>query len=148
MGFLRFLSKFFEQRFVWVGVPVIIRNSRGEILLGKRKPSSPYYPNYWGLPGGLVDRNEKIEGAAIREVKEELGVKIKVTKQSKKIYEVFPTKQSKLHTINVVFYASIVSGIPKPKDETVKVKWFKPFEIKKMKLAYSHKEILEDEGLI
>ena len=32
---------------------------------------------------------------------------------------------------------------PKPKDETQEVKWFKPQELKKMKLAYTHNEILK-----
>lgn len=145
---LKFLSKFFEQRFVWVGVPVIIQNSQGEILLGKRKSNSLYYANYWGLPGGLADRGEKLIDVAIREVNEEIGVEIKVLKQSKKIYEVLPSKDSNLHTINIVFYAKIISGIPKAKDETSEVKWFKPSEIRKMKLAYTHKEILKGEGII
>ena len=62
--------------------------------------------------------------------------------------EDFPKKECRLHLIDIPVYASIIDGIPKPKDETQKVKWFKSNEIKKMKLAYNHNEILKGEGLI
>jgi hypothetical protein len=45
-------------------------------------------------------------------------------------------------------YAKIISKTPKPKDETSEIRWVKPSEIKKMKLAYNHKQILEREGLL
>ncbi len=137
-----------KHRFVYVGVPVIIQNSKGEILLGKRDKHMATFPNFWGLPGGMPEYNEKIEDTARREVKEELGVNIKIIKRSKKVYESFPIKECKFHTVDIPFYAKVVSGNAKPKDETQEVRWFKPSEIKNLKLAYSHKEILKGEGLI
>ena len=148
MGLLRTLSNFMRQKFVFAGVPVIIQNSKNEILLGKRDSKSVYYPLYWGLPGGMVDYGEHLENAAVREVKEELGVDIQIIKRSDAIYENLPKPECKLHTIDIPFYAKIISGIPKPKDETSEVKWFKPSEIKNMKLAYSHRDILKGEKLI
>jgi hypothetical protein len=50
--------------------------------------------------------------------------------------------------VDIPFYGKIIKGIPKAKDETKEIKWFKLSEIKNMKLAYSHKEILKGEGLI
>lgn len=55
-----------------VGVCVIILNSHGQILLGKRKNS--YKAGEYGLPGGHVDTNELTEQAAAREVVEETGI--------------------------------------------------------------------------
>ena len=45
---------------------------RGKVLLCKRaiKPRL----GYWTLPGGYMEKNETVEGAAIRETKEETGV--------------------------------------------------------------------------
>lgn len=79
-----------------------------------------------------------------------MGIDIKITKQSKNFYETLPNKKSPIHSLNIAFYAKITkdSPKPKPKDETQEIKWFKPSEIKKMKLAYNHKEILKKEGLI
>tara|TARA_R110002096_G_scaffold155437_7_gene319859 strand:- start:1801 stop:2364 length:564 start_codon:yes stop_codon:yes gene_type:complete len=48
---------------------------QGKVLLCKRgiKPRL----GYWCLPGGYMEKNETIEGAAIRETKEETGVEVK-----------------------------------------------------------------------
>jgi ADP-ribose pyrophosphatase YjhB (NUDIX family) len=140
--------KLIKQKYVYVGVPVIIQNSRGEILLGKRDKNMATFPGFWGLPGGMPEYNEPIKDTAKREVKEELGIDVKIIKKTKDVYENFPTKECNFHSVDVPFYAKVVKGIPKPKDETKEVKWFKPSEIRKLKLAYSHKKILKGEGLI
>lgn len=53
---------------------LILENKKGEILLVKRK--NPPKKGFWDLPGGFIDFNEKAEEAMIREIKEELGIKI------------------------------------------------------------------------
>ena len=58
---------------VVVGVGVIITNSHGQILMGKR--SSKHAP-YWSIFGGHVDPGETFEHCAIREIKEEIGIDI------------------------------------------------------------------------
>ena len=131
-----------------IGIPVIIINQDKKILLGKRKKNAVFYANLWGLPGGMLDYGEKLTECAKRETKEELGVGVNIIKQSKKIYETFPSEKYPFHTLAIVFYAKIIKSIPEPKDETQEVKWFKPSEIKKMKLAYNHNEILKGEGLV
>jgi len=148
MNILRIASNFIKNKFAYAGVPVIIQNSKGEILLGKRSNNHISYPGFWGLPGGMIDYGESLETTAKREVWEELGVKVKITKRSKNVYENLPNKYIKSHAIDIPFYAKIIKGIPKPKDETSKVGWFKSSEIKKMKLAYSHLNLLKGEGLI
>lgn len=148
MKILKSLFNLIRPEKVGIGIPVIIQNSKGEILLGKRSKYMPTFPSIWGLPGGLPNYKEKLEDAAKREVKEELGVDIEIIKRSKNIYENIPNKESRFHNIDIPFYARIIKGIPKPKDETQEVKWFKSSEIKNMKLAYCHKDILKGEGLI
>ncbi|OHA17403.1 MAG: hypothetical protein A3H57_00940 [Candidatus Taylorbacteria bacterium RIFCSPLOWO2_02_FULL_43_11] len=48
---------------------VLFFNDKGEMLIVK-----PSYRDYWLMPGGGVELNEFPLGAAIREVKEELGL--------------------------------------------------------------------------
>jgi len=154
MIILNFLLKIFGLRFVTVGAAAIITNSRGEILLGKRSKNHPFYPGLWCLPGGIIEFGETLEQAIKREVKEEIGVKIKIIKNSKKVYEYLPIKgkyskkKFKMHGYTLAIKCKMISGKPKPLDETSEVKWFKPSEIKKMKLAYNHNKILVEEGLV
>lgn len=53
---------------------VILLNSKGQLLLGKRK--HPPKQDLWGTIGGFVDLNETLEQAVCRETKEELGIDI------------------------------------------------------------------------
>lgn len=53
------------------GVSVLIMKD-GKVLAVARRNN----PNEWGLGGGKVDPNETEEEAAIREIKEETGLKI------------------------------------------------------------------------
>jgi len=50
---------------------VVIVNEKNEVLLQKRSDNG-----LWGLPGGLLELEETIEEAAIREVKEETNLDI------------------------------------------------------------------------
>ncbi len=145
---IKLISKLIKQKYVYVGVPVIIQNSKKEILLGKRSKNSFTYPSLWGLPGGMADYGEKVEETAKREVKEELDVDVQIIKRTHNIYQNIPNKMCKFHSVDLPHYAKIIKGIPKAKDETSEIKWFKPSEINKIKMAYAHKEILEGEGLI
>ncbi|MFH1098502.1 MAG: NUDIX hydrolase [Candidatus Uhrbacteria bacterium] len=53
---------------------VILRNERGEMLVLKTS-----YKNHWEIPGGVVEENESPVAAAEREVREEIGLQIKIT---------------------------------------------------------------------
>ena len=147
MGIINLAIKMLRNRYVLAGAPAIIINSKKEILLGKRSKNSLYYPSTWGLPGGVIDYNESAEDAVKRELKEELGIIVKIMKTGKPSM-ILPNKEYPLQVLEIPFYCKIIRGKPKAKDETSEVKWFKPKEIRKMKLAYSHKKILKQEKLI
>jgi len=54
---------------------VFITNEAGLLLVEQN-----YGQNYWSLPGGKVETNETIEQAAVREVKEETGLEVRLLK--------------------------------------------------------------------
>lgn len=51
---------------------VIFFNGAGEILIVK-----PSYKDHWSVPGGVIDKDESPRDAALREVKEEIGLEPK-----------------------------------------------------------------------
>jgi len=53
------------------------RHSLCAVLLCKRTQSAPTYPGYWSLFGGSVDSGERARQAAVREIREELGISLR-----------------------------------------------------------------------
>lgn len=68
-----------SERVAWLeslpGVPgsavVMIENEQGELLIVKAN-----YRDYWSLPGGVIDEGESPKTAALREVQEEVGLRL------------------------------------------------------------------------
>ncbi|HLS12064.1 MAG TPA: NUDIX domain-containing protein, partial [Flavobacteriaceae bacterium] len=102
----------------------MVYNSKQQILFIKRN-------NRWDLPKGRVEKNERLEDAAIREVEEETGVKdLELGEFITKTYHVF--KRNKKWKLKVTYWYEMHSdyqGKLKPqKEEGIKkVKW-KNFE--------------------
>lgn len=59
-----------------VVVEVLILNSKGQILLGQRSENKKRNPLKWETTQGSVKSGENSEEAAVRELKEELGLNI------------------------------------------------------------------------
>jgi len=64
------------RKIVHVAAAVITRPD-GSFLLGQRAPDT-FYPGYWEFPGGKVEPGESPRDALIRELDEELGMKVDV----------------------------------------------------------------------
>jgi mutator protein MutT len=46
----------------------------GSVLLARRSATRRTYPNRWSFPGGHVEPGESLDGALVRELREEVGV--------------------------------------------------------------------------
>ncbi|HTL47313.1 MAG TPA: (deoxy)nucleoside triphosphate pyrophosphohydrolase [Verrucomicrobiae bacterium] len=64
-------------RIIDVGCAII--RKKDKLLIAQRNPEDTY-GNYWEFPGGKMEDCETIEECLAREVKEELGVRIKARK--------------------------------------------------------------------
>ena len=100
----------------------------GKIVLVRRgiEPQS----GKWVVPGGYVDRGEKVEYAAVRETEEECGIKTRI-KNLLGIYS-YPGRP----VVVVVYVAEYLSGNLGAGDETQEVKLFRPEEIPWNELAF------------
>jgi 8-oxo-dGTP diphosphatase len=84
------------------GVAVILINDEGEVLLQLRddNPLIPF-PNFWTLPGGVVDPNETPDNAARRELFEETGLQLQLSHwkvYKKKQHNFKPTIEQHVYT--------------------------------------------------
>ena len=70
-----------------ISIDLIVRNELGEVLLGKRVNAPA--KGYWFVPGGRVRKNETLDDAFVRLVREELGIESGGTRADAKFIGVF-----------------------------------------------------------
>lgn len=60
---------------------VILIDNKVVLIKRKKYKDGVLIKEYYATPGGHLDENEKFEEAVIREVEEELGIKVKITRE-------------------------------------------------------------------
>lgn len=127
------------RRTPFLAADIIVR-CRGGIVLVKRK-NNPY-KGKWVLPGGFVRYGEKVELAAVREAREETGLKVKLQRLAGVYSD--PERDPRGHVVSVCFLARPVGGKLIAASDADDAKVFKkiPWE----KLAFDHEKILRDAG--
>lgn len=130
---------------VSVDIMIFIKSIKEiEVLLIQRK-NSPYQ-HFLALPGGFMDMDERLEKAAIRELKEETNIDVKSLKQFG-IYD-NPDRDPRGRTLSVIFY-TILEKKPnniKAGDDAKTVEWRSLNKLPE--LAFDHTQILKDASLL
>ena len=98
---------------------LIIRD--GKILFQRRTDNGK-----WGLIGGLVEMNEIYEEAALREIREETGLEVKLTSFLGIFHnhDMVWSNGDAAHVISAMFTAEIVSGEPRIDEESFELRFF------------------------
>jgi 8-oxo-dGTP diphosphatase len=97
---------------------VFIKDDGGRVLLVKEN-------GLWAIPGGKVEKGERVIEAAEREIREEIGYQIHVTGLAR-VYEL---KKDEDYNLFFVFRASIVKRLG---EGALGFKWFDLEEIKSL----------------
>jgi len=97
-------------------------------------------PRAWALPGGFVDYGETLEEAAVREAREETGLKVEDISQLHTYSD--PNRDPRRHTISTAFTGK-ARGTPRPGDDAERVGIFARGNLP-LPLAFDHEKILQD----
>ncbi|MDQ0252842.1 ADP-ribose pyrophosphatase YjhB (NUDIX family) [Evansella vedderi] len=126
------------------GVAVIILNEKNQVLLQKRSDVG-----LWGIPSGHIEKGETVSEAAIREVKEETNLEIRIKKligvYSEPNSQVFTYPNGKaVHFITTCFLAEIIGGeLRCNSPESLEIHFFKQQNLPK-DLLKMHPQWLND----
>lgn len=110
---------------IGVGATTLVFNDKKELLLNLRTDT-----NTWGIPGGSMELYETIEETAIRELKEETGIRadeleLVTVLSGKEFYFEYPNGD-KLCTVIVLFKVLNYNGTMKVSDNESKALKFFP----------------------
>ena len=115
---------------------VVVRD--GRVLLVRR--GKPPFEGGWALPGGFVDRGERLEEAVLRELREETGLEGRLLGVVGAYSR--PDRDPRGHTVSVVYALEAEEGEAVGADDAAEAAWHdlaSPPE-----LAFDHGEVLAD----
>jgi ADP-ribose pyrophosphatase YjhB (NUDIX family) len=122
---------------------VIFDGSRKKVLLTRRTDNG-----LWCLPGGATDPGESVAEGCEREVLEETGLGVRVTRlvgvYSDPDQLVIYPDGNKVHVVALSFEAEIISGELGLSNETTNAGFFTVSEMETMPMLGNHKRRVED----
>lgn len=116
---------------IMLAVGAVIQNDAGQILLARHRPEREgYWKGKWICPGGKLKVGETLADGALREVREETHLEVKL----QKILPPFETIAQQdedmiLHVIYVDFWAHVTGGELQPDDDIGEAQWWRRDEI-------------------
>jgi len=127
-----------------VGCAAVIFDATGEKILLTRRADN----GAWCLPGGGMEAGESAEEACVREVWEETGLTVTVTR----LIGVYSSPHritvyndgNRFQFMSLAFEARIVAGTPGLSDEVTAVGFFTRSEITAINLMENHRERVAD----
>ena len=122
---------------------VIFDHAQQKILLTRRSDNGR-----WCLPGGHMEPGESISEACIREVEEETGLHVHLTRligiySSPDLILVY-ADGNRYQIVNHCFEAVIDAGESQLSDETVEIGYFTPEEIIHLDFMEHHRQRIQD----
>ncbi len=114
-------------------------------LIRRPMPNLEYRGNLgWSWPKGWVDKEENLEEAALREVREEGGVVAKIVKKLPALKVFFKDKGELVMKFVTYFVMEYVRDVPEGfGEETAEVKWVTKDEAMGLLVHKNERELLE-----
>jgi len=127
-------------------VDAVIQDDDQNVILIKRR-YAPYKGKY-ALPGGFIKYNEDSEQALIREVREETNLAVEIIKKIGTYDQ--KGRNPRGRVVSTAFKCRIVKDVSRLKggDDAIVAEAIEIDKIKLIDLAFDHKQILKDAGVL
>ncbi len=121
--------------YIGVGVGALIFNDEGQLLLTLRGKKARNEIGKWEIPGGAVEFGETVQEALKREIREELGIEIKVTEMLQLCNHIIPDEGQ--HWLSPTYICKVIDGEPKnlEPEKCDQIGWFSTEEAEKLPLS-------------
>lgn len=130
-----------ETSFRHVTVGSIVLNEKNEVLLVKRASNLTRGSKHT-IPGGFLDRDENLEEAALRELKEETGYEGKIEMLFQLNDSPKRPKEDR-QNVDFVFIAKIIGGELRLNEEVADIQWVPKENLpSEDEFAFDHRKII------
>jgi 8-oxo-dGTP diphosphatase len=117
----------------------VILERDGEVLLVKRRDEPR--AGAWCLPAGFMEYGESPERCAIREVKEETGLTVRLDGVFG-VYAGFDDPRTR--AVLILYRVSRATGRLRPGDDAIEARWFAPARLPRAIAFLAHRQALKD----
>ena len=139
MDYIHELRQQIGPRKIILNAATTIIEKDGKILFQRRTDNGK-----WGLIGGLMEINETFQETALREVREETGLEVRLDSFLGIFHNhnMVWSSGDQAHVVTAFFTASIVSGTPRIDEESYELRFFSREEMPEP-YAEDHRAALE-----
>jgi len=116
---------------------IIFNEGKTQVLLALRKPDQ-HQGNCWEFPGGKIEASENVEQSLVRELDEELGIRVTQCKAYCQIEHDYGDKAVHLHFWQV----SQFTGIPHGRENQT-LAWFALNELAELTFPEANKSVVQ-----
>ena len=99
----------------------IVVNSQGEVLFAKRAVNP--FKGMWDIPGGFLEASEHPEAGVVRELFEETGLTVSITRLIGVYMDTYGLPPSE-DTLNFYYECRVVAGEAQADDDAEAIAWF------------------------
>jgi 8-oxo-dGTP diphosphatase len=111
---------------IMLAVGAVIRDPEGRTLLVRHRPErGGFWQGKWICPGGKLEPGETLADGALREIREETHLEVRLGQILPPFETIFRKADSiRLHVVYIDFLAELVGGQLMPDDDVAEAEWW------------------------